>query len=452
MKKIFTVLTVSILCAATVFAQEVKEPWSLRKCIEFGVEHNISVQQYDLIKENQEITLQTSQLSRLPSLSANVGQNLYLGRAQDRDGLYQDRTSSTSNFGVSAGIPIFSGFRINNQIKANALELEAAVEDLNQAKENVSLQITGYYLQVLFTKELYKIAITQLELSKELVDRTKDLVQAGKSPESELYDAQASAAKEEMNVTDAANNLQVALLDLAQAINLQDMEGFDVDMPDVDATLLASQVRYSEPSNIYSSYVANKPAVKAAQLRVNESEKSLEVAKSASYPTLSLGASYSNSYYYVHKLATGLNNTSMADQLSQNGATSIGLSLSIPIFNKMATRNSVRSAKLGIRNQQLSLDKTKQDLYKEVQQAWVNAQGAYQKFISSQKGVEASQKAFEFEEEKYLSGRSNTYQYSQVRARLASSLSEEARAKFEFLLRSKILAFYEGMPIAESFE
>lgn len=452
MKKLVTIAIAAVLCISNSFAQESKEKWSLRKCIEYGVENNINVQQYEVAKDNQEISLQTAKFSRLPSVNANLGQNLYIGRAQNREGVYQDKNASTSSFGASASMPIFAGFRINNQIKAGALELNAAMEDLNQAKENVSLQITGYYLQVLFAKELYKIAVTQLDLSKELVSRTQELVDAGKSPESELYDAQAGVAKEEMNVTDATNNLQIALLDLAQAINLQDVNGFDVVIPDVEEAILSQQGRFSNPEDIYNIYVTNKPAVKAAAYRVDESEKTMKIAQSAYYPSLSLGASYSNSYYYVHNLATGINNTSFADQLRQNGATSLGLSLSIPLFNKLATRNNVRSAKLGIRSKQLSLDQTKQELFKEVQQAWVNADGAYQKYVSSSKGVEASQKAFEFEEEKYLSGRSNTYQFSQVRARLASSLSEEARAKYEYLLRSKILDFYQGKPIIESFE
>lgn len=447
MKKFVFITVLIILYSMKCFGQSEKSAWSLGRCIEYGIENNIAVRQYDLAKDNSKITLQTSQLSRLPEVSASLGQNFYLGRAQNREGIYQDHTASTSTGGVSAGIPIFSGFRINNQIKANTLGFKAAVEDLNQAKEDISIQITGFYLQVLYTKELYKLAADQLALSKELVDITSELVAAGKSPESELYDAQANMAKEEMNLTDAANNLRTSLLDLAQAINLQEIEGFDVEAPNVDDAVMLQLPFTVSPSEIYTSYVDNKPAVKAARSRVDESRMTKNVARSAYYPNLYLGASYSNSYYYTYKLASGQSNASLADQLSQNGATSIGLSLQIPIFNKMATRNSVRSAELNIKNKQLSLDKMRQDTYKEVQQAWINAQGAYQKYLSSHKGVEASQMAMDYEEQKYLSGRSNTYQYNQVRTRLANSLSEEVQAKYNFLLRSKILSFYQGVPL-----
>ncbi|MFA7182643.1 MAG: TolC family protein, partial [Bacteroidales bacterium] len=177
--------------------------------------------------------------------------------------------------------------------------------------------------------------------------------------------------------------------------------------------------------------------------------KTLQIAKGAYYPSLRLGAGYSNSYYYNYSLASGTGNASLADQWAQNGAESVGLSLSIPIFNRMTTRNRVRSAQLNIKNQELLLDQAKQDLYKEVQQAYYNATAAHDKYLSSETAVEAAQLAFNFEKQKYNAGRSNTYAFNQVRLRLASALSESAQAKYNFLFRTRILAFYNGATLTD---
>jgi len=442
--------TTIILCLCLVFsagklaAQTSKKSWTLQECIQFGLENNISVKQYELARENQEINVETTKFSRLPDLTANLGQTFYFGRTPDRDGIYQDQTGSNSSMGINTSVNLFSGFQVSNQLKAEKKELMAAVEDLNRAREDLSLAITGYYLQVLMSRELYEIALDQLELNRRQVEQTQFLVTVGKSSESYLFDARSSLAQQQMQVTDAANNLQLSLLALTQAMNLPHVEGFNVATPDMEEFTRREALGLEQPSGVYENSVKERPAIKAAAFRLEGSEKVLQAARSAFYPSLRLGAGYSNSYYFNYSLAAGLSNASLADQLAQNSAQSVGLSLSIPIFNRMATRNQVRSARLNIKNQELMLDKAKQDLYKEVQQAYYNAVAALEKFKTSEVAVEAAQLAYDFEEQKYEAGRSNIYTFDQVRLRLSTARSESAQAKYNFLFRARILAFYNG--------
>ena len=336
---------------------------------------------------------------------------------------------------------------MTNRLKADKLELQAAVEDLNRAREDLSLAVTGYYLQVLLSRDLYEIALDQLGLNKKQVEQTEILVEAGKSSESDLYDARSSLAQQQMQVTESANNLQLALLDLTQTMNLTDVEHFDVSVPDVSEMISREAAGLVLPSEAYHYSVTQRPAIKAAEYRLEGSEMSLKATQGAYYPSLRLGAGYSNSYYFNYSLAAGMSNASLADQWAQNSAQSVGLSLSIPLFNKMETRNRVRSARLNIQNQELLLDQAKQDLYKEVQQAYYNAVAAHEKYKSSQMAVEAASLAYEYEEQKYEAGRSNIYTFDQVRLRLSSARSEAAQAKYNFLFRSRILAFYNGVSL-----
>lgn len=437
-------------------AQPVETPasaaklWTLEDCITYAIENNISVKQYQLAQENQELTVETTKYSRLPSLSANLGQNFYFGRTPDRDGVYQDQTGSTSSVGVNTSVNLFNGFYINNKLKGDKLELQASMEDLNKAKEDLALMVTGYYLQVLFNKELVTIAQDQLDLNKEQVRQTDALVKGGKSTESELYDALAAQAAQEKTLTESTNNLQLALLDLAQALNKESIDGFDVLVPDLEQIVVYEKSRLWMPEEVYQKSVLERPGIKAAELRLKGSEQTVKMAKAAYYPSLNLGAGYSNSFYYNYKLAAGLSNASLADQWAQNGSENIGLSLSIPIFNRMATRNQVRSAQLNVRNQQLQLDQAKLTLNKEVQQAYYNAIAAHDTYLSAQKAVEAARLALDFEEQKYKAGRSNSYAFNQVRLRLGTARADEAQALYSFLFRAKILAFYNGVGLTSA--
>ncbi len=432
-------------------AQTGKKMWTLEECILFGLENNTVVKQYELAKENQEIAVETTQFSRLPDLNANLGQTFYFGRTPDRDGVYQDQTGSNSSVGINTSVTLFNGFRINHQIKAEKMEWLATVEDLNGAKEDLSLAITGYYLQVLLNRELLQIALDQLELNRQQIEQTQLLVTGGKSPESDLYEARSSFAQQQVQVTDAAGNLQLALLELAQSMNLQDMEGFDIVAPFMPECIQQGADMLILPEQVYTHSVTERPAIKAASFRLSRSERQWQAARGAYYPSLNLGAGYSNSYYYNYSLASGLSNASLADQLAQNSAQSIGLSLGIPLFNRMATRNRVRSARIQVQNQELMLDKAKQDLYKEVQQAYYRAVVAYEKYKTSETAAEAAQMAYTYEEQKYAAGRSNLYSFDMIRIRLAAARSDLAQSKFNFLFRSRILAFYNGEDLIQSF-
>ncbi len=162
-------------------------------------------------------------------------------------------------------------------------------------------------------------------------------------------------------------------------------------------------------------------------------------------PTLGLGLGYSNGYYYNY--SNKGYNAPFSDQIKNNGGQYISLNLNIPIFNRFATRNQVRSAKLNIENQQLILENVKKDLFKEIQTAYLNATAAQEKYLSSQKSVEASQESFRYAEERYQVGKSSVFEFNEARTRLFQSQSEQIQAKYEFIFRSKILDFYNGLPI-----
>jgi len=448
-----------LLFSSNLYAQEPKK-WTLEECIQHAVTHNIDIKKIALQKGNAEVELNTAKMSRLPDLNAGAGQRWNFGRSNNTpSGMYENQTISNTTVYVSSSTPLFTGFKIRNEIEQNKLQLEAVTYNLEKAKEDLALNVAALFLQVLFNKEILKVNEEQLTLSQSQVKKTEILVEVGKVPQSQLFDIKAQVAKDEVRVTEAQNALQLSLLDLMQNLELEHTSSFDIAIPETRDVLDNNMTGISLPEEIYSYAVTSKPQIKAQETFVQSAEKALKIAKSSYYPSLFLELGYGNSYYYNYSMeGRSIENdfneslytwhkTSFANQIKNNGGEYIGLSLNIPIFNRFAVRNQVQSARLSIQGQQLTLENTKKQLFKEIQTAHSNAIAAQAKYSASLKAVEASQESFKYAAERYEIGKSTVFEFNEAQTRLTQSLSEQIRAKYDFIFCAKILDFYNGMEI-----
>ncbi|WP_062175849.1 TolC family protein [Dysgonomonas macrotermitis] len=420
--------------------------WSLRQCIDYAVNNNIEIKQQELQVKSAEIDLNTSKSSRLPDLNASASHTFNFGRAiSSSTNGYIDTNMANTSLGISSSTPLFTGFKISNDIKAKEFSLLAATEGLEKAKDNMELQITSYFLDVLFKKEILKVYQEQVLLTLKQEERTRILVENGKVALAQLYDIKAQLAKDQLNVTTSDNDLKNSLLNLAQALNLQSAEGFDIEAPDVDGVQLTDNVLAGlmHPNEVYQRALDVKPHVKEAVYNVESSKKNLKVAQSGYWPTLNFNMGYSTAFQRIYNA----NNVSFKDQFNNNGSEYLGFSLSIPIFNRFQVRNQVRQARLDIMNQELNLDNVKLALYKEIQQAYQNAVSAQAKYVSTEKAYDAALESFKYAEERYQIGKTSVFEYSEAQTKLISSKSEQIQAKYEFVFRSKILDFYQGKQI-----
>ena len=443
MKRLILLTGISACLLSTpAWSNEPVKTWSLEECIHYAIEHNIDLKQRQLDHDNKKVELHTSKYSWLPDLNANIGQNFDFGRSPSKTGVIVDQNSANSSASISLSMPIFDGFKIPNDIAAKRLNLQAAVENLNKAKEDLSINIASYYLQVLYNKEMAKIAELQLALSQEQITKTEAMVKAGKVPLSQLYDIKA----QEVSLTEARNNVKLALLDLAQSLELERSgTEFDIVTPATDNAVNTYMSSIIPPDDIYQQAVTFKPQIKEQEYLLESMKKQLKVAQSYYYPKLNFGASYSNGYYHYY---TGdVEMPAFSDQLAQNGRKTIGFSLSIPLFNRFQVRNSVRQARIGIHNQELMMENTKKTLYKEIQQAYYNATAAQEKYLASDKSVQASEEAFKYAEDRYNAGKSTAFEFNEAKTKYAKSLAEQAQSKYEFIFRTKILDFYNGTPL-----
>lgn len=449
MKRIIVGGMMAFLSAiAPVHAQEQTAPWSLEACINYAYANNIQLKQKMEEQEARKVELHTSKHSWLPAVNANMGQSFQFGRSTSKSGVIVDQNAANTTFNINLDMPIFDGFKIPNDIAARKLDLQAAIESLNKAKEDLAVNIASYYLQVLYNKELQRVAQLQVDLDREQVNKTEAMVNAGKVPLSQLYDIKAQLAKDEVTLTEATNNVQLALLDLAQSLELERSDrSFDIETPQIADAVAENMSSILPPETIFDQAVTFKPQIKEQEYLLESQKRMLKVAQAGYYPKLNFGASYSNGYYHTSMGGEYADTRSFGDQLKQNGQKIVGFSLSIPLFNRFQVRNSVRSARIGINNQQLVVENSKKTLYKEIQQAYYNATAAQEKYQASDKSVVSSREAFSYAQARYDAGKSTVFEFNEAKTKYAQSLAEQAQAKYDFIFRAKILDFYRGTPL-----
>ena len=422
-----------------------QERWSLRRCIDYAIEHNINIRRTANAVEQSAVEANSAKWARLPNLNGSAGQSWNWGRTQtavknedtgDYSTVYVNTSSQGSNLNLSTSIPLFTGLQIPNQYALAKLNLKAATADLAKAQEDIAINVASAYLQVLFNQELQQVAESQVELSLQQQARISRLADMGKASMAEVAEAKARVAQDQMTAVQARNNYELALLDLSQLIELESPEGFLLESPDVSFALQ----QLTPPDEIYQTALTNKPAIQAAEYRLEGSKHSIRIAQSAYYPQLNLNGSLGTNYYSTI-------NRTFRQQMGDNFSKYVGLSLSVPIFNRFSTRNRVRSARLQRDNYELQLTETKKTLYKEIQQAWYNAVAAESKYSSSHTAAEAGAESFRLMSEKYENGKANAVEYNEAKQNLMRAQSDELQAKYEYLFRSKILDFYKGESI-----
>lgn len=418
-----------------------QQAWTLKKCIDYAIEHNLTIKQQEASAEQSKIELSTAKNSRLPDLNGSASHSFSFGRSLQADNTYNSINTQNTGFSLSTSVPLFTGLQIPNNIALSKLNLQAALEDLNAAKENVSIQVASSYLQVLFNDELARVAHEQVDLSREMLVQREAYFRNGKASESELYEAKSRVAQDELSAVQADNDYQLALLDLSQLLELPSPDGFTIVSPQTDA--VENLGTPLPPAEIYADALLIKPVIKAAQYRLEGAQKSIRIAQSAYYPQLSLGAGLSTNYYKM----SGMDNAGFGSQLRDNFSQYVGLTLSIPIFNRLATRNRVRSARIQQTTLGWQLEDSKKTLYKEIQQAYYNTLSAQTQYTSSRTAAEAAKASFDLMKERYMNGKANATEFNESRTAWMRAVSDQLQAKYNYIFRFKILDFYRGVPL-----
>lgn len=430
-------LTTAALICGTLCAGAAGE-WSLDSCITYAVEHNLSVRSKTVECESAKYDVTEAKDKLLPSVSGYGAQSFSFGRGLTAENTYANRNTSNFNVGANLQLPLFQGLAGVRRIDYAKANLRMILEQLEAEKENVELNVITLYLQALYTAEVAQVGREQARMSAVELQRRRDLVDAGKLPELDLYEAQSQLAQDELSVVTADNDHRLALLDLAQMLELDNAGDFAIaplacahgEIPDV----------YDSAENVFVAALSHNHSLRASQLGIAAADRQLALARTGWIPTLSFNAGLGTNYYRLSRT----DNPSFGSQMRQNFQQSVGFTLSVPIFDAFATRNSVRKARLRRFSAEIELDNTRNKLFKAIEQAHTQATAAQKRLEASLVAEDAAAKAFEGMQTKYNYGKATSTEFEQAKAALIRSRLVAVQAHYEMLLRNRILRFYAG--------
>ena len=312
------------------------------------------------------------------------------------------------------------------------------MSDINRLK----VEAEGF--EILFAEELEEVAKAQIEVTQQQINRTNQLVDAGSLARGALLEIEAQLAQEELTLVNRRNSVQLAYLTLYQLLELPMSESFTVEVPKLPE--IQANATMANSYDVFKNAINVRPEIQAAQLRVESARRQLDIAKGSRYPSLSLGGNYYNLYNDKYTDLNG-DKISFSDQLENNKRYSFGFTLNVPVFNKFQVKNSISNARIQIADYEYRLQSARNVLRKDIEQAYTNALAALNRYISSEKAVQSTEEAFRYTEEKFNVGMVNSVEYNQSKNNLAVAQSELLQARYEYIFRTKILDFYNGIPI-----
>jgi outer membrane protein len=461
-------LIIALLFAG--FTQAQDKIWSLEKCIDYALSHNIQVKKQMLTTKSADIDLQQSKMNILPNVNGSTGYSKSFQTINQFTNQFYDGASISGS--VSGSITVFNGFQKLYAIKQSMINRQATKYDQDKLMDDISLNIASTYLQILFYQELLNNAERQLDVTNQQVDRMQKMVDAGTKAQGDLLNIQAQAADEELQIVQAKNNLDLGYLSLYQLMDITVDERFKIEAPSL--TMLNQNTLQATPNSIYETALALQPSIKSADLRVQSAELTLKRSYSALMPSISLSGSLNTGFstklttidqIIPKEVAIGYTKPGNVpvytmsadytyktfkwnDQINSNIQKSFGVYMNIPIFSNYQGQNNVKKSKLEIENSKYDLQLAKQQLNKTIEQAYADAKAALNKYQSSKKKVNSTKESFHYSEQRFNVGLLSSVDYNTAKKELSAAESDLLQAKFDYFFRTTILDFYMGKPLS----
>ncbi|SDM47827.1 TolC family protein [Kriegella aquimaris] len=442
-----TALLLLLFTMGSMSAQQKK--WTLRECVEYAVENNLTVEQYELDLLSAHIDKSDALGDMLPNLNASMSTSGNTGLSFDPTTQEPVTTTiMTASGGLSSSVTLFDGLRnIHrlNRAKLNALSNQYRLDDL---KDDISLNVANSYLQILSNKETLKVFNARYAVTEQDLKRTKELVEAGVLPSGDLLEVEATAANLEQQIVNTENQVLLSRINLAQLLQITDYENFDI--VDIDFEIPPTDILNNSPKEIFAKALTFRNDIKFSQSNIDLAIEDLKITKGALYPTLGGFFNYNTRFSDQERFdnITGqLFRESFGDQLWMNDGISYGLQMNIPIFNGFSVKNNIKRSQINVERAKLQLEQEKLGLETNINQAYVDVKSFSKAYEAAQKTLDARRLAYNYSKERYDVGLMNAFDFSQAQSRVDDAAAELVRTKYDYMFRIKVLEFYFGVTL-----
>jgi outer membrane protein len=440
-----------------VFSQAQTKKWTLQECVNYALEHNISIKQTELDAQLTVIDKKTAIGDFLPRINASASHSWNIGLNQNiTTGLLQNQTTQYTSADITSAVTIYNGLQAQNRLSRSRLSIVAAQYQLTKMKDDISLNVANAFLQILFNKENLKVQNEQLLNNEKQQSRSEELVDAGAVPRGDLLDIEATVSSNKQAVVIAENTLLISKLSLAQLLQLDDFQNFDI--ADNDYEVQESPTMLQTPEAIFQKAKEERVELKIARKNLEIAEKDVKIAKGAYQPSLSGFYSFSTRASYSDRV-TGIDTNGnpiisgplpVFSQFSDNKGHSFGLQLNIPILNGFTVKNNVDRNKISLERSKIAYSQQELDLERNVYTAFTDAKGALNSYEAAVSALEARTEAYNYAKEKFNVGLMNAFDLNQAETLYVNAQSEVLRTKYDYIFRVKVVEFYFGIPIIQN--
>lgn len=444
MKRKFTLSALLLLAiGSTALAQK---KWTLQECLDYAVANNIQIQQKKLSAASSHEDLLQSKSALFPSLSFSTNQNANwrpfaestINLANGTMTTNRNTVSYNGSYGINANWTVWNGNRNTNTIKQNELAQEKAQLEADQQANTIQEQIAQLYVQVLYETEAVKVCQEIIKASQLQRDRAKAMVEVGSLAQVDLAQLEAQVTQDQYSLSQAETQLANYKLQLKQLLEIHDTEQFEVATPDIADTRVLADIPNEQ--SVYASALGTRPEIKASQLNIASSEIAVSSARAGYMPTISLTAGIGTSN------SSG-QHTGFAKQVKNNMSNSIGLSVSVPIFDNMQTRTNIRKAKYTLQSNRLDLQSQQKQLYSSIENYWLNATSTQQQYRYAKKNAESMRESYDLVSEQFNLGLKNIVELTTGKNNMLQAEQQLLQAKYTTLLNQAMLRFYAGEKI-----
>nr|WP_302798550.1 TolC family protein [Parabacteroides goldsteinii] len=441
------ILSCLLLLPAGMKAEDdMPKQWTLRNCIDYALEHNITIRRNRINVESTQEDVKTAKADFLPSLSGNISQRI-VNRPNSASGTIisgdnittsESKTSYNGSYGIDANWTVYNGSKRVNTLKQQQLNSRIAELTVDESENSIEENITQLYVQILYSAEAVKVNESTLEVSRKEFERGQELFNAGSIASSDLAQLEAQVSNDNYQLVTSQTTLQNYKLQLKQLLELDGDFEMDLFLPPLDDCSVL--IPLPTKDDVYQSALNLRPEIESSKLNIEASDMNIKIARAGYIPSLSLSAGIGTTN------ANG-NDFSFSEQVKQNWNNSIGLTLSIPIFDKRQTKSAVNKAKLQRQTSELDLMDNQKTLYKTIESLWLSANSAQQQYVAATQKLKSTQASYALVSEQFNLGMKNTVELLTEKNNLLSAQQETLQAKYTAILNAGLLRFYQGEEI-----
>lgn len=426
--------------------QTLPAQWNLQACIDYALQQNITIRKNRLNAKSAEVDVKTARAALFPSLTASVSQcivnrpNSQTNTIIDGDNITssQSKTSYNGSYGIDANWTLYNGSKRLNTLKQQRMNNRIAELGVAESENTIEESITQIYVQILYAAEAVKVNEATLDVSRAECERARALLAAGSIARSDLAQLEAQVSTDKYQLVTAQATLQDYKLQLKQLLELDGEKEMTLYIP----TLGDENVLSPLPSktDVYRSALTLRPEIEAGRLNVKASELDIDIARSGYIPTISLSAG-------IGSTNTNGNDFTFGEQIKQNWNNSLGVTVSVPIFNNRQTKSAVQKAKIQKQNSELDLLDNQKNLYKTIEGLWLDANSAQQRYVAAIEKLRSTQTSYDLIQEQFNLGMKNTVELLTEKNNLLNAQQETLQAKYMAILNTQLLKFYQGEQI-----